>query len=80
MTTVGLQSYRIYYLNARNRITDSQVVDCADDRSCVQQALVLLHEHPEYWAVEIWQDSRKIGTYTPPPATGATKLHDDSSN
>jgi hypothetical protein len=79
MTTVGVQSYRIYFLNARNRITDSQVVDCVDDDSCVQQALALLHEHPEYWAVEIWQDSRKIGTYTPPPAISAANLRDTSS-
>jgi hypothetical protein len=80
MPPAGAQTYRIYFLNARNRITDAQVIDCADDRGCVQQALELLREHPEYWAVEIWQDTRKIGTYTPPPAIGAADLRGDSSN
>ena len=77
MTAPDTHTYRIYFLNARNRITDTQVVDCVDDRGCVEQALELLRGHPEYWAVEIWQESRKVGTYTPPPALGAANLRDD---
>lgn len=80
MPSPEAQTYRIYFLNAQNRITDTHVLDCADDTSCRQQALELLSEHPEYWAVEIWQDSRKIGTYTPPPAAGAANLRSNSSN
>ncbi len=81
MPTVVTQSYRVYFLSAKNRIADAHVLDCADDETAVTAALELLRQHPEYPAVEIWQDSRKVGTYRLPSraADGPTKADEPSA-
>jgi hypothetical protein len=58
-----IKTYRIYFFNAQNRITDTAVLECSDDKVCVQLALALLRDHRDYRAVEIWQDNRKVGLY-----------------
>lgn len=74
MPASGIKTYRIYFFNAQNRITDTAVLDCSDDNICIEQALAMLREHRDYRAVEIWQDNRKIGLYdrlTSTPGTNA---------
>lgn len=63
MSAAGIKTYRIYFFNAQNRITDTAVLDCSDDKTCVQRALAMLHDQRDYRAVEIWQDNRKVGLY-----------------
>lgn len=81
MSSGQTKTYRIYFFNAQNRITDTAVLDCSDDQVCIEQALALLNEHRDYRAVEIWQENRKVGLYdrpsgttdggSPPPGSGS---------
>lgn len=74
MSADAIKTYRIYFFNAQNRITDAAVLDCADDNASVERALAMLREHRDYSAVEIWQDNRKVGLYdrlTPAPGAAA---------
>jgi hypothetical protein len=66
MSSNEIKTYRIYFFNAQNRITDTAVLDCSDDQVCVERALALLREHRDYRAVEIWQENRKVGLYDRP--------------
>ncbi len=63
MSTDGIKTYRIYFFNAQNRITDTAVLDCWDDNACVERARAMLLEHRSYRAVEIWHANRQIGHY-----------------
>jgi hypothetical protein len=63
MSSDGIKTYRIYFFNAQNRITDTAVLDCSDDKVCTQLALAMLRDHRDYRAVEIWQGNRKVGFY-----------------
>ena len=76
MSSDGSKTYRIYFFNAHNRITDTAVLDCSDDDTCVQQALAMLREQRDYRAVEIWQDHRKVGLYDRQALTSATTAKD----
>lgn len=63
MSADGIKTYRVYFFNAQNRITDTAVLDCSADDTSIEQALAMLREHRDYRAVEIWQDNRKVGLY-----------------
>lgn len=76
----GIKTYRIYFFNAQNRITDTAVLDCTDDKVCVQRALAMLHDHRDYRAVEIWQDNRKVGFYDRQASAGDADTPEASSS
>lgn len=63
MASREITAYRIYFLNAKNRIVDAAVIDCGDDATCVRRALVLLRERTEHRAIEIWRGNHKVGVY-----------------
>jgi hypothetical protein len=63
MSSDGIKTYRVYFFNAHNRITDTAVLDCSYDDVCIERALAMLRDQRDYRAVEIWQDHRKVGLY-----------------
>ena len=65
MSTDGIKTYRVYFFNAQNRITDTAVLDCGDDDTSVEQALAMLREHRDYRAAELNQNQPSTHTAVP---------------
>jgi hypothetical protein len=52
-------AYHCFFMNTEKMITAVEVIECADDADAGQAALRLLRERSPY-AVEVWNDARKV--------------------
>jgi hypothetical protein len=55
----GMRAYHCFFMNRDKMITAVEVIECADDGEARQGALRLLRQWSPY-AVEVWDDARKI--------------------
>jgi len=60
--------YRIYLLNAANRIAGVQEVECESDKNAVEIGALQLASWP---SVEIWQYARRVAQLLPERAKAA---------
>jgi hypothetical protein len=74
--------YRYYLFDAKMRISQAEVIECADDDHAEQWGRKILAANGNYRAVEIWDRERRIDRYPanyPPPAPDISdrtlKLH-----
>ena len=56
-----MADYRLYFLNANNRIVRAEDLDCADDAAAVAAAQALDHAA----SIEIWNRRRLVGRVDP---------------
>jgi hypothetical protein len=54
-----MRAYQCFLMNTHKMITAVEVIECADDGDAQQGALRLLRQRSPY-AVEVWDDSRKV--------------------
>jgi hypothetical protein len=54
-----MRAYQCFLMNTDKMITAVEVIECADDGDAQQGALRLLRQRSPY-AVEVWDDSRKV--------------------
>ena len=54
-----MRAYRCYLMNTAKMITAVEVIECAGDDEARQAALRLLRERSPY-AVEVWDEARKV--------------------
>jgi hypothetical protein len=59
-----MRNYRLYLLDASERIIKSEVVTVATDDEAGEEAARLGHPNP----IEIWEGARKVALIRPDPA------------
>ncbi len=55
-----MRSYRCYFLDKDGRISALEVVECDSDDEARQMALQMLRQRPHHFAVEVWDQARRI--------------------
>jgi len=54
--------YRCFFLDARDRVRDSQIIEAPSDALAMSRALLALEKLVVRWsAVEVWLGTRRIG-------------------
>jgi len=59
-----MATYRLYFLNAMDRIAGFLLMECEDDREALERARDLLGGRP---AGELWREARLVGRIEPLP-------------
>ena len=55
-----MRSYRCYFLNDRDQIQASEIIEAQALREAIDRALAMLKARPQHHAVEIWEGARRV--------------------
>jgi hypothetical protein len=69
-----VSTYRVYYIDANDRIFHGRYFDAIDDNAAIAMAEQLCEEKPPCVAVEVWDGSRRVFRHnraTPQPKASA---------